>query len=113
MSYMRGQNYIWCDDHRVHLWISEGYDGWDESVWYEPGSRPRHADSPSTRTRASGVAVPQNLMDDYVVMRFAELIDGGVATDVIERALATQAGNGGCSALANNAPRLRAFLSST
>jgi len=97
MSYMRGDMYIWADDHSVHLWSRDGYDGWDEAVWYNP----------SQGNRASGVALPQTVADEYVVMRMAEMLNEGGVNDAIEQALAKYHGNGGCFALAEHAAVLR------
>lgn len=43
MSYMRGDHYIWHDGENVHLWVADGKDGWDQSVWYAgvTGKEPR------------------------------------------------------------------------
>lgn len=107
MSYMRGDNYIWRDDQQVHLWIRDGYDFWDEAVWTGDNTE---SDSNSAERRPSGVAVHQEVMDEYVVMRFAELLEDAIAAKIIDRALAAHGGNGGCGALANRAPALRALL---
>ncbi len=35
MSYVRGPSYRWRDDHSVHIWAEDGYDGWAEASWSE------------------------------------------------------------------------------
>ena len=97
MSYMRGDIYIWADDSSVHMWARKGYDGWDEAGW----------NTPSQGNGASGVALPQAVADEYVVMRLAEILHEGGVNDAIERALAKYRGNGGCYALAEHAAVLR------
>lgn len=96
MSYMRGTCYIWGDDHHVHVWVEDGYDGWDESSWADGRSKP--SDSAQDE-RASGVGVPHAAMDAFVVMRLAELVAEQRAGTVIEAAVAQFGGNGGCLAL--------------
>ena len=88
MAYLRGDTYVWSSGDRVHLWVGDGDDGWRESGW----ATGRLAD-------AAGVAVEQNTMDEYVVMRFAELREEGRVRDVSARALVKHGGNGGCVAL--------------
>ena len=97
MSYMRGDIYIWAGDTSVHFWVRDGYDGWDEAGWHDP-ARP---------TGASGVALPQRVADEYVVMRMAEMLDEGCVVAAIEQALEKYRGNGGCRALADHAEILR------
>jgi hypothetical protein len=97
MSYMRGDMYIWADDTFVHFWARDGYDGWDEAGWYDP----------SLGSSSSGVALPQTIADEYVVMRMAEMLNEGGVNDAIEQALAKYRGNGGCFALAEHAAVLR------
>ena len=97
MSYMRGDIYIWADSNHVHFWAREGYDHWDEAVWH----------GRTSNAKASGVALPQSVADEYVVMRMAEMLDEGSVTVAIEHALEKFTGNGGCSALAAHAELLR------
>lgn len=73
MAYIRGRNYIWRDDERVHIWAAEGDDGWKESAWAEevqPVGTPAEA-------APSGVGIRQEVADLYVVMRLAQLIQEG------------------------------------
>jgi hypothetical protein len=97
MSYTRGENYIGSSGDRTHLWIGDGEDNWAECGWNEGRPHPRPA----------GVAVPQDVMDEYVVMRFAQLLRERRVGPIVDRALARHAGNGGCHALVELADRLR------
>jgi hypothetical protein len=97
MSYMRGDIYIWADGTHVHFWARDGYDGWDEAGWHEP----------TQTAQASGVALPQTVADEYVVMRMAQMLDEGCVIIAIEHALEKFSGNGGCHALAEHAEVLR------
>ena len=97
MSYMRGDIYIWADSTYVHFWAREGYDGWDEAGWHDP----------TQAAGASGVALPQAVADEYVVMRMAQMLDEGCVVAAIEQALEKFRGNGGCLALAEHAWVLR------
>jgi hypothetical protein len=99
MSYTRGDTYIWPSGDRVHLWVADGDDGWAESVWNEGRPHPR----------ASGVGVPQEVMDEFVVMRFAQLLRARQVGSAVDRALAKHAGNGGCVALEQIAETLKAI----
>lgn len=31
MAYLRGDQYVWSDEERLHIWVADGYDGWGES----------------------------------------------------------------------------------
>lgn len=96
MSYMRGACYIWSDDDRVHIWVEDGYDGWDESTW--PDGLMRASDS-QRRHGASGVGVSLTAIDTFVVMRLAELVAEQRIGTVVEAAVTQFGGNGGCLAL--------------
>ncbi len=70
MSYMRGRYYLWRDDERLHIWAADGYDGWDESGWaFAPDKNPEAEGS-----RASGVSILMEVIDEPVVVRIAEMI---------------------------------------
>ena len=104
MSYMRGACYIWRDDDRVHVWAEDGYDGWGDSSWAEGR---KHAPTPdSAHGGASGVGIRQEIADGYVVMRLAELVAEQRIGAVVETAVATFGGNGGCLALQKLAAEL-------
>lgn len=101
MSYIRGDYYLWRDDSRVHIWASDGYDDWDDSVWNESSGEA------TAETHPSGVAVPFEVADEFVVMRIAELIEARQLTQVVTRAMEKWKGNGGCYALVRLADRLK------
>lgn len=88
MAYLRGSSYVWSDGRRVHVWVGDGNDGWTDSGWAEGMS-----------SNASGVSIDCDAMDQFVMMRFAELIRDRTARTAAERAIAAHHGNGGCSAL--------------
>jgi hypothetical protein len=84
MAYIRGDYYIWADgENRLHLWAFDGADAWAESGWASDIGGQRL----STHQNASGVSLPQEVVDDYVVMRFAELVESHAAAEVVNRAL--------------------------
>ena len=51
----------------------------------------------------SGVCLPEPVLDEFVVMRLAELVDEGKVSGTIRRALKKWAGNGGALSLAYHA----------
>lgn len=104
-----GRQYLWVDATHVHIWSAEGYDGWDESSWVQGFEAPTDRRS-AAFGRPSGVSVRQEVADEYVVMRLAELVATGRFEAAVERALANHAGNRGCQALAEYAPALRSAL---
>lgn len=78
MSYIRGDYYFWSDGSEfVHFWAANGYDGWDQSVWAVDEEGKRHED----RHNACGVGIPKMKMDEFVVMRLAEMIKAGRGRD--------------------------------
>ncbi|MBI2504987.1 MAG: hypothetical protein HYW07_17350 [Candidatus Latescibacteria bacterium] len=90
MAYMRGSTYLWRDESHLHVWVVDGYDGWDQTGWGE--------DTKDAGT-ASGVGIPMEVMDEYVVMRLAQLLQEGGMDQAIARALAKWDGNFGCAVL--------------
>jgi len=90
MAYMRGEIYIWANDTHIHFWACEGYDGWDKTGWHDSSMRAK---------AASGVALPHDVADEFVVMRLAQMLDEGCLTDAVARAVGKWRGNGGCHAL--------------
>jgi hypothetical protein len=76
--------------------------GWKESGWFGPIAK--------RGKRPAGVRIDRDTSDEYVVMRFAELVEGGLVTATIDRALAEHHGNAGCEALTRSGPRLQAAL---
>jgi hypothetical protein len=109
MSYILGRQFVWLDATHLHIWSAEGYDGWDESSWAQ-GFEP-----PGDRRSAAfglpgGVSLRQQVADEYVVMRMAELVATGELGAVMDRALANHGANSGCQALIQRASSLRAAL---
>jgi hypothetical protein len=105
VSYMRGPCYVWRDDNCVHVWVEDGYDGWDDTGWAE-GRKHEHVPASTPNGEASGVGIRQELADAYVVMRLAELVCEQRIGAVVESAVANFGGNGGCLALQNLAAEL-------
>jgi hypothetical protein len=98
MSYLRGAYYIWRDDERVHVWAEDGYDDWHDSSWAE-GRKHAPLLHSTQHGGASGVGLRQEIADAYVVMRLAELVAEQRIGAVVDAAVATCGGNGGCLAL--------------
>ena len=119
MAYMRGDYYLWDDESGLHLWAKDGYDSWDKAGWHEIGEtiagdpivRPEHVKD--GEVTASGVSIHQDIMDEYVMMRVAEMIDEGKVDAVIDRILDPdgRGGNGGSRLLTANADTLKRALS--
>lgn len=110
MAYMRGHYYVWSDSEDwLHVWVTNGYDGWDESIWACDENDKRH----EGMENASGVRLPQKVMDEYVAMRIAELIIDGKVADTIDRVFSPegQGGNFGSMVLEKNKEKLKAALS--
>lgn len=112
MSYMRGDNYIWHDGENLHLWVADGKDGWDQSVWYTgvTGKELSDEDESDPDVKASGVMIPESALDEFVVMRLAEIILARKARKAVQRAISKWDGNGGCLALKKCAEQLDAVL---
>jgi hypothetical protein len=91
MSYLRGKHYLWSGSDGVHLWAADGEDSWKDSVWatgvkkwkLKRGQKP------------SGVCLPESVLDELVVMRFAELIDERKLVSTIRRVTKGKLGNFG------------------
>jgi len=86
VAYLRGSAYIWFDGERFHLWAQDGLDHWRDT---EFGKHPE----------ASGVALSQEILDQFVCMRFAQLVTSGKLQAVVRDALEQGQGNFGCKAL--------------
>src|SRR5947209_19424066 len=101
MSYIRGDTYIWHDGENVHLWSADGKDGWDQSVWYTgiTGKEPSDEEESDPDVKASGVMIPESVVDEFVVMRLAEMIQERKAREAVKRAISKWSGNGGGLAL--------------
>lgn len=106
---MLGRQYVWVDDTHVHFWSAEGYDGWDESSWVQNFEAPNDRRS-AAFGRPSGVSLRQKTVDEYVVMRMAELVSTGEIVETIDRAIAHHGEQSGCQALTAQAGFLRAAL---
>ena len=109
MAYMRGRYYLWSDtEDWLHIWVADGYDGWDESGW----AHDKNGVKREGMAAASGVSLPEDVMDQYVLMRLAELIHSGKIEATLERFLAPegQRGNFGAALLENNLLQLRQAL---
>ena len=75
MAYLRGDYYIWGDGEDIHVWIGEAATGGGEGGPREDGYA------------YDGIYLPYEVLDVYVVMRFAELLYDGTVEPTIERAL--------------------------
>jgi hypothetical protein len=100
MSYIRGEHYLWADDTRLHVWVADGEDGWRDSDWAES-----HGGS-----KAGGIYLPLDVVDDFVVMRLAQLLESETLRAVVDRAVDRHRGNGGCVGLERLAPRIKSAL---
>ena len=109
MAYMRGDYYLWDDESGLHVWACDGYDGWDQTGWHLVGGGEDDAAGPKYlkhgKNTASGVSIHQEIMDEYVMMRLAEMIQEGSTDAAVDRALGHK-GNGGCRVLGANAEAL-------
>ena len=94
MAYTKGDPYIWSDGEKLHLWSVSGNDGWSEIEGY--------FDNPA----ASGVAISQAVVDEFAVMRFAEIVKSGELSGVVARALLKWGENVGGLALSQVAKGL-------
>jgi hypothetical protein len=112
MSYMRGDTYIWHDGENLHLWSADGTDGWDQSVWYTgvTGKEPRDDRQGYVEVKASGVMLPESVLDEFVLMRLAEMLQQRKAREAVNRAISKLSGNGGCLALNMYAEQLEAIF---
>ena len=106
MSYMRGDTYIWSDGGRLHLWVADGYDGWDEALWAMDDKDQRCED----RVKASGIGIAEAVMDEFVMMRLAQMLEEELVDGAIERAVAHSSGNFGCAALVQQREQLQAVF---
>ena len=118
MSYMRGDYYLWDDESGLHLWAYDGYDGWDEAGWHREDDGDQYPVKSwhlkEGRNSASGVSIHQEIMDEYVMMRLAEMIQEGTITAAIDRAVdhKGRGGNFGGRVLEANADTLKQALGS-
>lgn len=103
---MRGKYYLWTGGDGVHLWAFDGEDGWKHSGWAESVKdwRAKRGQKPG------GVCIPEEVMDEFAVMRFAELIDEGKVLKSIRRGVKN--GNFGSYSLKYHSKQLIARISS-
>jgi hypothetical protein len=83
---MRGDNYIWSDGSGVHFWSANGRDYWEVTGWHvddDEHIREEHQDEKGEVT-ASGVYLPNDIVDQFVLMRFAELFEEGRFPEVLK-----------------------------
>ncbi len=109
MSYMRGNNYLWSDGEYMHLWIADGYDGWDESGWNTGANDEPRDFGLGENSKPSGIKIPEKVLDEFVMMRFAQMLHEGVVAATIDRAI--KHGNIGGMMLKKNAAKLKLALS--
>lgn len=95
MAYIKDRVHIWSDGEALHIWSENGMDDWQSMEAY------------AGKPNASGVQIPEDVADEFAVMRFAELVKLGRVQDVIVRALAH--GNFGGSSLQEMVPVLSAL----
>ena len=102
MSYLRGKHYVWSGADGVHLWAADGEDSWKDSGWatgvkkwkLKRGEKP------------SGVCLPESVLDEFVVMRFAQLLDEKKLGSTIRRVTKGKLGNFGEVSLRHHAKEL-------
>ena len=85
MAYFRGDIYVFDTGDAFHLWRRERYSSHAESVWAEN-------DPEST----SGVQIPVETMDRFVLMRLAELVAEKKAVALLDTFCRELAGGGNC-----------------
>ena len=94
MAYLRGDYYIWGDGENIHIGIKEEASGGAEGG-------PDYG--------YSGLFLPYEALDEYVVMRFAEMLHEGHVEPAIERAIGH--GNFGSVILEENVEDIRQAIS--
>jgi hypothetical protein len=103
MAFMRGDTYVWSDGDRVHLWASDGYDYWDDSIWACAEDDIRR----ENRAAASGVGLQAETLDELAVMLVARMAENGTFAATVDRALAKWHGDSDCSSLERFAEELK------
>jgi len=108
MSCMRGNNYLWSDGDYMHFWVADGYDGWDESGWNTgPNDEPRNFGL-GAESKPSGVKILETVLNEFVMMRLAEIIHEGSVDETID--CAVKHGNFDGMLLKKNAAKLKTVL---
>lgn len=114
MAYMRGDYYLWDDESGLHIWAYDGYDGWDEAGWHQH-DEDVFAESHFENgvNKASGVSIHQEVIDEYVMMRLAQMVHEGIVDAAIDRCTDPEGrgGNIGGMTLTANAEKLKRALS--
>ena len=90
MAYTRGDYYLWHGESGLHIWAKDG------------------------ENTASGVSIHQEIMDESVMMRLAQMVYEGKVDAAIDRVLDPDGrgnGNGGSRLLTENADILKQALS--
>lgn len=101
MAYLRGKQYIWDDGNLLHVWSADGYDGWDEGGWHrDEDSHIVQEHLENGENVAGGVSLPISVADEFVVMRFAQLLYEGRLRETVHRSVN---GNTGSLILTRNA----------
>lgn len=100
MAYFRGDHYVFDDGDHVCWWVRGRYDAhrhWGESLG---------------RDGSTGVQVPCDLMDRFVLMRFAEmLVDGSAGALLDEMSIeVSKTGNSGHVQLLGNLDLIRSSI---
>ena len=97
MSYIRGSNYIFADNEdRLHIWVADGEDNWEISGW---GKNPNTNEWREEFSAPSGVSIPQSIIDQYVIMRFAEILEASKLSVMIDSTLKECGDNFNCTSL--------------
>lgn len=107
MAFLRGDIYIWDDVSGFHFWNKEGYDSWDIAGWSTDETGEHRA---LGFEKASGVSVPAEIIDAFVMMRLAEIICEGKVEETIDTATSEFGGNFGAKVLADNASTIKQAL---
>lgn len=119
MAYMRGDYYLWDDESGLHIWAYDGYDSWNKTGWHLDDNEDGSEDYPiaerhlvNGENKASGVSIHQEVMDEYVMMRLAEMINEGKIESAIDRVLDPngRGGNFGGRLIRANAETIKQVL---
>ncbi len=81
MAYVRGDYYIWGNEDGVHFWGVTGEDGWRGSIWHVSAME-RHK---GEGVEPGGTWIPAPVVDQFVVMRLAELVEQGRFSEIAQQ----------------------------
>ncbi len=104
MAYFRDDCYLFQDGEHFHIWVRDGYDSWRESGWAAMTTSPESD---------SGVQLSVARMDQFVLMRLAEMLVEKTATTTLESmdgSLFSHPGNVGEGQLRQNLACIRKAL---